>query len=117
MVKEAESNLGLGPHSWEFLRKAGAKGWLCPTWPKQYGGLEASHIDRLIIWDEIAYHGAMEIWAGVRMAVLLQEPGVQCLIQCKERELAAGSVVAFNYKFCWKFLIRIARRIPHYHHM
>lgn len=68
VVKETESNLGLGPHSWEFMRKAGARGWLCPTWPKQYGGLESSNIDRLIIWDEIAYHGAMEIWAGVRMA-------------------------------------------------
>ncbi len=68
VVQETESNLGLGPHSWEFMRKAGARGWLCPTWPRQYGGLETSHIDRLIIWDEIAYHGAMEIWAGVRMA-------------------------------------------------
>ena len=68
VVKETESNLGLGPHSWEFMRKAGARGWLCPTWPKQYGGLESSNIDRLIIWDEIAYHGAMEVWAGVRMA-------------------------------------------------
>jgi len=68
VVKEVESNLGLGPHSWEFMRKLGAKGWMCPTWPKQYGGLEASNVDRMIIWDELAYHGAMEVWAGVRMA-------------------------------------------------
>ena len=68
LVKETESNQGLGPHSWEFMRKAGARRWLCPTWPKQYGGLEASNIYRLIIWDEIAYRGAMEIWAGIRMA-------------------------------------------------
>jgi len=68
VVKETESRLGLGPHSWEFMRKAGARGWLCPTWPKQYGGLEASNIDRLIIWDEMAYCEAMEVWAGVRMA-------------------------------------------------
>jgi alkylation response protein AidB-like acyl-CoA dehydrogenase len=68
VVKETESHSGLGPHSWDFMRRVGARGWLCPTWPKQYGGLEASNIDRLIIWDEIAYHGAMEVWAGVRMA-------------------------------------------------
>jgi len=67
LVRETESNLGLGPHSWAFMRKAGARGWLCPTWPKKYGGLEASNIDRLIIWDEMAYAGAMEVWAGVRM--------------------------------------------------
>jgi len=68
VVKETESRLGLGPHSWEFLRKAGARGWLCPTWPKQYGGLESSNIDRLIIQDEMAYCEAMEVWAGARMA-------------------------------------------------
>ena len=31
VVKETESHLGLGPHSWEFMRKVGARGWLCPT--------------------------------------------------------------------------------------
>ena len=68
LVRETESRDGLGPASWEFMRKAGARGWLCPTWPEKYGGLEASNVEKLIIWDEMAYYGAMEIWAGVRMA-------------------------------------------------
>ncbi|MFC2039409.1 acyl-CoA dehydrogenase family protein [Chloroflexota bacterium] len=68
VVKETESWLGRGPHSWEFMRKVGLRGWLCPTWPKQYGGLESSNIDRLIIWDEISFHRAMELWVGARMA-------------------------------------------------
>ena len=40
----------------ELLPKIGAKGWLCPTWAREYGGLEASHVDQIIIHEDLGYH-------------------------------------------------------------
>jgi alkylation response protein AidB-like acyl-CoA dehydrogenase len=42
----------------DFEKKLVARGWLTMAWPKQYGGLEVSHMTQLIFRDEIAYAGA-----------------------------------------------------------
>jgi alkylation response protein AidB-like acyl-CoA dehydrogenase len=42
----------------EFQRKLGQKGWLAPAYPKEYGGLELSHMKRLILAEELAYNRA-----------------------------------------------------------
>jgi alkylation response protein AidB-like acyl-CoA dehydrogenase len=39
----------------EFEKKLGAKGWLCMAWPKEYGGLGASHMHQLVFAEEMAY--------------------------------------------------------------
>jgi alkylation response protein AidB-like acyl-CoA dehydrogenase len=44
--------------SWEFTKKVAAKGWLGITWPKEYGGLGRSHVDRLILTEEMVRYGA-----------------------------------------------------------
>ena len=44
--------------SWEFTKKVAAKGWLGITWPKEYGGLGRSHIDRVILTEEMLRYGA-----------------------------------------------------------
>jgi hypothetical protein len=61
LVAETEANVGFGPHTWAFLRKLGAKGWLAPAVPKEYGGMGASHMQRLILTDELLYHRAIPI--------------------------------------------------------
>lgn len=38
----------------ELEKKLGAKGWLCMAWPKEYGGLGASHMHRLVFQEEMA---------------------------------------------------------------
>lgn len=38
----------------EFLRKLGSKGWICPSWPKEYGGLGGTFLMDLIISEELA---------------------------------------------------------------
>jgi len=48
-----EFPLGYGPACWEILKKLGAKGWLCPTWPKEYGGLELPFSYRYIILEQM----------------------------------------------------------------
>lgn len=42
----------------QFQRKLGQKGWLAPAYPKEYGGLELSHMKRLILAEEMAYNRA-----------------------------------------------------------
>lgn len=39
-----------------MARKLGAQGWLSLNWPREYGGLAASHITQLILNEELAYH-------------------------------------------------------------
>ena len=50
------------PEDWDaardFEKKLVARGWLTMAWPKQYGGLEVSHMKQLIFRDEMAYRGA-----------------------------------------------------------
>ncbi|MFC1994554.1 acyl-CoA dehydrogenase family protein [Chloroflexota bacterium] len=68
VVRETELADGLGQASWEFLRKAGARGWLTPAWPREYGGLDGTHTDKLIIVEEFARHAAPDILVGSGMA-------------------------------------------------
>lgn len=61
------SNYG-GPEARKVVQKMGAKGWLCPTWPKEYGGLSRSELLRFMILDEMAYMGLPWIFVGINMA-------------------------------------------------
>lgn len=42
----------------QFSRKLGERGWLGLSWPREYGGQEASPIEEAILYEEIAYHRA-----------------------------------------------------------
>ncbi len=46
-----------GPATRQFVRKLGERGWLTPHWPEEFGGLGASNVERLIIYDELDYQG------------------------------------------------------------
>jgi alkylation response protein AidB-like acyl-CoA dehydrogenase len=45
-------------YSLEFTKKVAQKGWIGLTWPKEYGGQGRSHIDRLILTEEMLRYGA-----------------------------------------------------------
>lgn len=66
--EEWDSGLGYGPHCWEILRKVGSKGWLCPTWPKEYGGLELPYIYRYIIMEQMYHFLSIYSTVGAGMA-------------------------------------------------
>jgi hypothetical protein len=55
LVAESESPKGYGPYSWEFMRKLGARRWLAPTFPVEYGGLGLSQAYRYIVQHELDY--------------------------------------------------------------
>lgn len=65
---EWETGLGFGPYCWELLKKVGAKGWLCPTWPKNYGGLELPYIYRYIIMEQMYFFVNIYSTVGAGMA-------------------------------------------------
>lgn len=55
--EEKDSGLGAGPYNRELWKKLGAKGWLTPNWPKEYGGLELSEVYKYIVLEELDYFG------------------------------------------------------------
>jgi alkylation response protein AidB-like acyl-CoA dehydrogenase len=41
-----------------FTRKLGAKKWLAPAWPAEYGGLGLDYMKQVVMAEEMAYHRA-----------------------------------------------------------
>lgn len=66
--KEWDSGLGFGSNCWQMLKKVGEKGWLCPTWPKEYGGLELSYMYRYIVMEQMHYFTNIYSTVGAGMA-------------------------------------------------
>ncbi|MBW1848929.1 MAG: acyl-CoA dehydrogenase family protein [Deltaproteobacteria bacterium] len=65
---EWNSGMGYGPASWEMLKKIGQNGWLCPTWPKEYGGLSLSYMYRYIIQEKMHHYLNIYSTVGAGMA-------------------------------------------------
>lgn len=55
-MREEQKIYNFGPNTWDILKKLGSRGWLCPTWPKKYGGLELPDIYRYIVMEELNYY-------------------------------------------------------------
>ncbi len=65
VIEESESGAGYGPHSWELMRKLGAKRWLAPSFPEEYGGLGRTRIYRYIVQRELDYRNALVFIKGL----------------------------------------------------
>ena len=59
MLKETEDmgDIYGAPEGRKIIQKMAAKGWLTPTWPKEYGGLGVSDVASYMIREEMGYHG------------------------------------------------------------
>lgn len=77
--EEWDSGLGFGPRCWEILKKIGSRGWLCPTWPKEYGGLDLSYMYRYIVMEQMHYFLNIYSTVGAGMAgpVILRQGSEQ----------------------------------------
>ena len=42
----------------QFMRKLGAKTWLAPPWPTEYGGMGKTALEQMVLNEELAYHRA-----------------------------------------------------------
>jgi alkylation response protein AidB-like acyl-CoA dehydrogenase len=51
-----------------FTKRVAERGWIGLTWPKEYGGQSRSHIDRLVLTEEMLRYGAPAAchWFGDR---------------------------------------------------
>jgi len=59
-----------GPDTWRVLRGLGERGWLCPAWPRELGGIGASPLDNYVIQDEISYAYAPTPFAVISAMVV-----------------------------------------------
>jgi len=66
VIAELESGEegGRGPNYRELLRKAGERGWVGISWPKEYGGQGGSRIDQYLVEEEFARVGISVGGAG-----------------------------------------------------
>lgn len=42
----------------QFNRQLASRGWIAPAWPRQYGGIGATHVEQAIFGEELGYHRA-----------------------------------------------------------
>ncbi len=61
---ESAEEGGRGPNYRELLRKAGERGWVGISWPKEYGGQGGSRIDQYLVEEEFARVGISVGGAG-----------------------------------------------------
>ncbi len=57
IIHETELCNGWGPNIRKFMLKLGARRWLAATFPAKYGGMDTSHIEHLLIYDQVTYRG------------------------------------------------------------
>jgi alkylation response protein AidB-like acyl-CoA dehydrogenase len=83
----------------QFQRKLGQKGWIAPAYPKEYGGLEMSHVKRLILSEELAYSRA-PISVEVEITVNWVAPTIMLYGTEKQKEDYVTRVAKGDLIFC-----------------
>ncbi len=94
--EETEESWGLAR---EFQRKLGQKGWLAPAYPKEYGGLELSHMKRLILAEELAYSRA-PLSIEVEVTVNWVAPSIMLFGTEEQKKDYATAVAKGDIIFC-----------------
>ena len=94
--EETQESWGLAR---EFQRKLGQKGWLAPAYPKEYGGLELSHMKRLILAEELAYSRA-PLSIGVEVTVNWVAPSIMLFGTEEQKRDYATAVAKGDIIFC-----------------
>jgi len=74
---EEESREEVYPLALEMWRKLGDKGWIGLTWPKEYGGQEASLWKEMTLLQELAYRGVPGMDLAIAQADLLLNFGTE----------------------------------------
>lgn len=83
----------------KIVQKMGANGWLCSSWPKVYGGLDASEMVRFRILDDMAYMGLPHMFIGAHMVgPVIRRQGSDDLKERFLRPIAHGTIeLAMGY--------------------
>jgi len=86
--------------SLEMRRKLAARGWLSLAWPREYGGLGASHLQQLVFDEEMAYHRApgLDIIGGRMVGPALMEYGAE-----EQKRSHLGAICRGEVTWCQGF--------------
>lgn len=76
-LKAARHSRSVGPHAKAFLSKAHARGYFAVNWPKEFGGLERSHISHFIVEEEFLRAADLRISSGGTGAPAILEAGTE----------------------------------------
>jgi alkylation response protein AidB-like acyl-CoA dehydrogenase len=64
VIRETEFTTAVGPHSQEFRRQMGRRGYLSLTWPAEYGGRGLPAIYNYVLVEELSYARAPGLGNG-----------------------------------------------------
>ncbi|MBI2918065.1 MAG: acyl-CoA dehydrogenase family protein [Chloroflexi bacterium] len=86
--------------SLEMRRKLAARGWLSLAWPRQYGGLGASHLQQIVFDEGMAYHRApgLDIIGGRMVGPALMEYGTE-----EQKRAHLGAICRGEVTWCQGF--------------
>ena len=70
VVEESNMGLGWGPETWKFVKRLGSKGWLLPMFPKEYGGISGTWMQKHIVDDALDYFFFPEQFVAVGAAIV-----------------------------------------------
>jgi alkylation response protein AidB-like acyl-CoA dehydrogenase len=63
------------PFARQFMKKLGARRWLAPAWPEQYGGMGKTAIEQMVLNEELSYrrapHGGRLFTIGITGPTML----------------------------------------------
>lgn len=83
----------------DFQRRLGQKGWLAPACPKEYAGLELSHMKRLILAEELAYNRA-PVSIEVEITVNWVAPSIMLFGDEKQKRSYIEPIARGDVIFC-----------------
>ena len=82
-----------------FQRRLGEKGWLAPAFPREYGGLELSHMKRLVLAEELAYNRA-PVSVEVEITVNWVAPSIMLFGSEQQKEDYVTKIARGEIIFC-----------------
>ncbi len=98
VVAECESGVELGPQVRGVLRDLGARGWLTPSWPKEYGGLGAGPTYTAITEGALAYFRVLP--AGRLVAVGVAGPMIMRFGSEEQKRRFLPRIARGEIEFC-----------------
>ncbi len=80
-----------------ITKKLAEKKWLAMAWPKEYGGLEASHMQQLIYNEELSYHA---VPGGFAMGVAWVGPAIMLYGTDEQKERFIPRITSAEDVWC-----------------
>jgi alkylation response protein AidB-like acyl-CoA dehydrogenase len=98
VIEETESGQELGPRVRAVLQELGARGWLAPGWPKEYGGVGATPMQTALVEDALAHFRLLP--AGRLVGVGVAGPMIMRFGNDAQRQRYLPAIARGEIEFC-----------------